>query len=89
MRVQVLSIEPNVDKGKFTVTVSLNSERYVFSMMVRTFRIIDREVQVASGDQHFGDLFQWNSDVQEQIYKLVLQLYNDMTVHFPVHLGEL
>ncbi len=88
MNVNVLSIKPDLETGKFSVIVSIGQKQYNFAVTIETVIVADRELHVINGDLNFEKLFKYNQDLKSKVCKLVDQVHNQEPVELPIFIGE-
>lgn len=88
MNVNILSIKPDSETGKFNIIVSIGQEQHNFAITIETVNVADREVHVINGDLNFEKLFKYNQDLESKVCKLVDQVHNQEPVELPIFIGE-
>jgi len=87
MNVQLLSIKPTQNWGKFNIRVKIGTDLHQFTMTVKITPIADYPIQVTQGDDSFLNVFKFNPIVALKISKLVTKFYNHQAVELPANVG--
>lgn len=88
MKTQVISIEPTSKNLGFNVVVLIGTKQHEFTLNVETATIADRQIQGIRGDEYFLHLFRFNQNLGVEIYKLVSQMREGISLKFPVEIGD-
>ncbi|HEY9848237.1 MAG TPA: hypothetical protein V6D28_02165 [Leptolyngbyaceae cyanobacterium] len=88
MNVKLLSIEPAKEKDIFNVAILLGNRQHSFTMKGETNIIGDREVHTIMGERDFWEIFKFNQDLAQEVYKLTAKVYNGEDVELPIAIGE-
>jgi len=88
MNVDILSIKPDSETGKFNVILFIGQEQHNFTVTIETVTVADRDLDVINGDLSFSNLFKFSQDLECKVCKLVEQVHKKDSVELPVFIGE-
>ena len=88
MKTQVLTIKPIPNSDSLDVVLLIGSQEQSFTFYRQFDQIGDKELQIITYAQKFGQIFQFNQHIVGEVINLVKKVYEGEKVKFPYQVGD-